>query len=82
MDLSIYLLLATEKGGVGSVVDEPVHQVTIAQLPLNSLPKYSACSHHHNAIKILSAFKGTKSSDEYSFEKPIKLNEYFMYDTR
>ncbi len=35
----MYLLLSTEKGGVGSVVDQPGHQVTIAQLPLNSLQK-------------------------------------------
>jgi hypothetical protein len=39
MNLSMYLFLATEHGGVGSVVDEPRHQVTVAQLPLNSLPK-------------------------------------------
>ncbi len=39
VNLYIHLFLVTEQGGVGSVVDEPRHQVTIAQLPLNSLPK-------------------------------------------
>ncbi len=68
----MYLLLSTEQGGVGSVVDKPGHQVTIAQLPLNSLPKWSksACSqsHQHNSIINVVSFKGTMPSDEYFFE--------------